>query len=179
MRDNKMLCVHWLIVGLLSGTIGVSLIRTSTRERKWGDDIIFVDDCFFETIIFVDDCFFKTIISNCRAYKHGWDRYHKRTRWIIHMDIDEYPVNPYRSNRGWLLQTVEDIALRYRDRFPNGVGTIHARNMGFIGWPDDSKTLLIDRLLNCTLTPVNDLTKPINFVAGTQVSLNVLFLLLF
>lgn len=83
------------------------------------------------------------------------------------MDIDEYPTNRFQSERNWLVHTVEDLALQHASRFRKGVGTIHARNMGFIGWPTNAP-LLIDRLRNCTRDPVNDLSKPINLVAGTQ-----------
>ena len=51
--------------------------------------------------------------------------------------------------------------------FFKGVGTIHVRNMGFLGWPDSNKELLIDRIYNCTKDPMSHLTKPVNIVEGT------------
>lgn len=102
------------------------------------------------------------------AYHDGWAKYGKVSKWIIHLDIDEYPVNPALSARGFLLTTIEAIRERYRTKWPRGIGTIHLRNMGFLGWPDDSQVLLIDRLRNCTREPMTSLSKPINLVEGTM-----------
>ncbi len=52
----------------------------------------------------------------------GWERYKSSARWIVHMDMDEYPVNPALSQRGFLLTTLEAIAARHAGRWPNGVG---------------------------------------------------------
>jgi hypothetical protein len=100
--------------------------------------------------------------TQMRAYHEGWKEWQSKAYWVIHCDVDEYPVVPKDARRGFLVRKLREL-----EQQQGRVGTVLLENFGFLGNRNTAKELVIDQFRERTKTTLNHLTKPIENTAGT------------
>jgi hypothetical protein len=94
------------------------------------------------------------------AYRDAHAQLGQGAEWLLHFDMDEYPVDASgNATRNFLWQTFDAI----RAERPR-TGAILATNMVWVGQFDYSRELVIDRLHTRLDVKLNHLTKPVYYV---------------
>ena len=93
------------------------------------------------------------MLAQTRCYQHIINRFRRRHRWQLAVDIDEYPFAPN--------DTDENFLVRYLERVPEDVTEISLQNFLMLGAGDRRRPLVVERITRMTPKPANDLVKPV------------------